>query len=84
MRTLCQGRRFELCVACPHSRLLTAAPASLSCLPHPPCLSLLGLEGQGAGGTETLECWGCLDSYICVFAKEDRVGQGTCSRRPPH
>lgn len=25
---------------------------------------------------------GRLGSCICVFAKEDRVGQGTCSRRP--
>lgn len=59
-------------------------PCSPSCPPHPPRLSLLGVEGQGGGGTETLGCWGCLDFCICVFAKEDRVGQGTCWRRPQH
>lgn len=53
----CQGRRFELCVACPHSRLLSPAHRP-SRPPHPPRLSLLGVQGQGGGGAQTLGCWG--------------------------
>lgn len=41
-RTLCQGRRSELCVACPRSGLLTPAPTSPSYPPHPPASAFLG------------------------------------------
>lgn len=63
--------------------LQTAEPCPLppAALPPTPPQPSRG-AGPGRRRRGDLGVLGRLGSCICVFAKEDRVGQGTCSRRP--
>lgn len=57
-------------------------PPSLSRPPRPPRLSLLGLEGQGGGGTETLGCGGAWIPASVLLPKKTGCARGRAPGGP--